>query len=31
MTLGAHPIAAAIHLKTFEASLVGLHIGVDWV
>jgi predicted dehydrogenase len=31
MTLGAHPIAAAIHLKTYEASLTGVHIGVDWV
>lgn len=31
MTLGAHPIAAAIHLKTYEASLAGVHIGVDWV
>nr|WP_066285284.1 hypothetical protein [Arthrobacter sp. B6] len=31
MTLGAHPIATAIHLKTFEASLAGVHIGVDWV
>lgn len=27
MTLGAHPIAAAIHLKTYEASLAGVRIG----
>lgn len=31
MTLGAHPVAAAIHLKTYEASLTGVEIGVDWV
>ena len=27
MTIGAHPIAAAIHLKTYEASLAGVRIG----
>ena len=31
MTLGAHPVAAAIHLKNYEASLAGARIGVDWV